>query len=142
MTKSNFRILPMHTKGNACTNMIDRKMIQDTGREISIYPDPVYRPPPKPEKMPMPDIPKSLLGIYQELNMDFEDNSPFEEGLISETYQRPDKSYFQEPHELESLINTGRLIQKFLPKQADINKILKIIQRKFLKGIQLPVTIK
>ena len=48
--------------------------------------------------------------------------------------QRPDKSYFQEPQELESLINTGRLVQKFLPKQADMDKILKDIQRKVLKG--------
>ena len=66
--------------------------------------------------------------------MDFENNSPFQEGIISETYQRPDKSYFQEPHELGSLINTGRLVQKFLPKQADINKMLNIIQRKILEG--------
>ena len=62
--------------------------------------------------------------------------------MISETYQRPDKSYFEEPQELESLINTGRLVQKFLPKQADIDKILKIIQRKVLKGTHLPVTVK
>ena len=59
-----------------------------------------------------------------------------------ETYQRPDKSYFQEPQELESLINTGRLVQKFLPKQANIDKILKIIQRKVLKGAHLPIAIK
>ena len=57
-------------------------------------------------------------------------------------YQRPDKSYFQEPQELDGLINKSRLIQKFLPKQADIGKILKIIQRKFLKGTHLPVTVK
>ena len=29
-----------------------------------------------------------------------------------------------------------------LPNQADIDKILKIIQRKFLKGTHLPVTVK
>ena len=57
-------------------------------------------------------------------------------------YQRPDEWYFQEPQELESLINTGRLVQKFLPKQADIDKILKVIQRKILKGTHLPVTVK
>ena len=34
-------------------------------------------------------------------------------------YQRPDRSYFQEPPELESLGSTGKLIQNFLPKQAD-----------------------
>ena len=40
------------------------------------------------------------------------------------------------------LINTGNLIQKFLPKQADIDKILKVIQRKVFKGTHLPVEIK
>ena len=49
-------------------------------------------------------MPGSLLDIDPELNTDFEDNSPFQEGVISEKYQRPDKSYFQEPQESESLI--------------------------------------
>ena len=57
-------------------------------------------------------------------------------------YQRPDKSYFQEPKELEGLVNTGRLVQKFSPKQADINKILKIIQGKVLKGTHVHATVK
>ena len=34
------------------------------------------------------------------------------------------------------------LIQKFLPKQADMDKILKVIQRKVLKGTHLPFEIK
>ena len=65
---------------------------------------------------------------------------PHQEGIISEFYQRPNKSYFQEPRDLESLMNTGRLIQKLLPKQADIDKILKVIQWKVLKGMHLSVT--
>ena len=36
----------------------------------------------------------------------------------------------------------GNLIQKFLPKQADIDKILRVIQRKVLKETHLPVEIK
>ena len=36
----------------------------------------------------------------------------------------------------------GNLIQKFLPKQADIDKILKVIQKMVLKGTHLPVEIK
>ena len=40
-----------------------------------------------------------------------------------------------------SLVNTSNLIQKFLPKQADIDKVLKIIQFKVLKGVHLSVTI-
>ena len=50
--------------------------------------------------------------------------------------------FYQEPKELDSLVNTDRLVQKFLPKQADIDKILKIIQINVLKGTHLPVTIK
>ena len=61
---------------------------------------------------------------------------------MSETFQRPHKSFFQEPKELGDLINKGNLIHKFLPKQADIDKILKVIQRKVLKGTHLPVEIK
>ena len=51
-----------------------------------------------------------------DINMNFEENSPYQEDVISETYQRSNRSYFQEPPELASLINTGRLVQKFLPK--------------------------
>ena len=40
------------------------------------------------------------------------------------------------------VINTGNLIQRILPKQADIDKMLKVIQRKVLKGTQLPAEIK
>ena len=109
---------------------------------MPIYPDPVYQPPPKPVKTSVPEIPGNLSDIDSELNTDFEDISPFQEGVISESYQRPGKSYFQEPQEWQSLINTGSLEQKFLVKQADINKILKIIQRKVLKGIHLHVTVK
>ena len=76
------------------------------------------------------------------MNTDFEESIPFQEGVILETYQRPDKSYFQEPQELDSLINTDKPVQKFLQKQADIDIILKIMQRQILKGTHLPVTVK
>ena len=36
----------------------------------------------------------------------------------------------------------GRLVKKFLPKQTDVDKILKPIQQKVLKGTHLPVMIK
>ena len=122
--------------------MVERKTIQDVSREIPIYPDLVYRPCPKPVKNLYLKIPRSLSDTDPELKTDFEENSPFQEGVILEMYQRLDKSYFQEPQELESLINTGRLVQKFLLKQAGIDKILKIIQGKVLKGMHLPVTVR
>ena len=61
---------------------------------------------------------------------------------MSKTFQRPDKSFFREPKELGDLINKGNLAQRYLPKQTDIDKILKVIQRKVLKGTHLLVEIK
>ena len=84
----------------------------------------------------------SVENINPVINLDFEENSPFQEDVISETFQRLDKSFFQDPKELKDLINMGNLIQRFLPKQEDIDKILKVIQRNVLKGAHLPVEIK
>ena len=77
-----------------------------------------------------------------EINKDFEENSPYQEGIISEIYQRPDKSQIVDPPELIDLVNTERIVKKYLPKQTDIDRILKVIQRKVLKGTHLPLTIK
>ena len=49
-----------------------------------------------------------------DINIDFEGNSPYQEG--KETYQRYDRSYFQEPPGLDSIINIDKLVQTFLPK--------------------------
>ena len=51
-------------------------------------------------------------------------------------------SHIEEPYELKDLIDTTKLVQKFLPKQMDIEKILDIIRRKVLKSTHLPLTIK
>ena len=75
-------------------------------------------------------------------NLDIEENSPFQEGVISETIQRLDKTFFQKQKSLDDIIDTGNLIHKFLPKQMDIDKILQIIQRKVLKGTHLPIEVK
>ena len=43
---------------------------------------------------------------------------------------------------MADFVNTNNIVQKYLPKQTDIDKVLKIIQRKVLKGTHLPVPIK
>ena len=77
-----------------------------------------------------------------DINTDFEESSPYQKGIISETYQRPDRSYFQDTPEIDSFVNACRLEQKFFPKQTHIDNVLKCIQRKVLKGTHLPVTVK
>ena len=76
------------------------------------------------------------------MNLVFEENSPFQEGVMSKTFQRLDKSFFQNPKDLGDLINKENLMHKFLSKQTDIDKILEVIQRKVLKGTHLPVEVK
>ena len=67
-------------------------------------------------------------------NLDIEANSPFQEGIISETIQRPDKMFFQKPKSLDDIIDMGSLIHKFLPKQMDINRICRLSKGRYLKA--------
>ena len=123
-------------------------IIQPIGPKIQHRPSPPYhdpyaRPPLIPPDITDPtDNQKDLLDNDLDRNVDIEENSPFQEGIISEIYERPETSYIQEPQELKDLIDATKLIQKFLPKQMDIDKILHIIKRKVLKGTHLPLTIK
>ena len=112
-------------------------------RPIPSYHEPFLRPPAKPpDTTGVKDNRKDLLDLDMDRNINFEGNLPYQEGIILEMYERPDKSYIQEPTELKDLIYTTKLIQRFLPKQVDIDKILDIIKRKVLKGTHLPLTIK
>ena len=112
-------------------------------RPTPSYHDPYARPPPKPPDISDPlDSQKDLLDSDLDRKAEIEENLPFQEGIISEIYERPDNSYVQEPQELTDLIDTTKLIQKYLPKQMDIDKILDIIKRKVLKGTHLPLMVK
>ena len=116
--------------------------------DVPFHPGSTYRPPPKPIRSNLPSSHESspssssVKNINPDINLDFEENSLFQEGVISDMFQRLDKIFFQDQKELDDLINMGNLVQKFLPKQADVDKILKVIQRKVLKEMYLPVEIK
>ena len=106
----------MHSISNVNEGMTHtRPLIPD----VPFHPDPTYRPPPKPVRLNMPRSQEcsqsspSTENINPDINLDFEENFPFQESVISEAYQRPNKSFFQEPKELNDLINTGNLIQFF-----------------------------
>ena len=66
---------------------------------------PQTRPPPKP-----PDNLSKEKEI-ESSKIEIEENSPFQESIISEVYERPDKLYFQELTELKDLIDTNNIIQ-------------------------------
>ena len=85
-------------------------------------PDPLHKP------LPV-QLNTDKVNQITSINLNIEENSPFQEGIISETTQRPDKSFFQNPKKLKDIIDMGNLIHKFLPRQTDIDKILHTIQR-------------
>ena len=106
------------------------------------YSDPIMKLPSRPPHKIVQIDSQTNLDLDLEINKDFEENSPYQEGIISEIYQRPEKSQLVEPPELADLVNTDKIVQRYLPRQTDIDKILKVIQRKVLKGTHLPVTIR
>ena len=62
----------------------------------------------------LPPKPPDQLPKRQEVDsskIEIEENLPFQENIISKVYERPDKSYFQEPIKLKDLIHTNNIIQ-------------------------------
>ena len=119
------------------TETITTKQILSINTEQTFHPDSIYRPFSRPLGNLQPNSPETKSDTKPRIDVEFEENALHQEGIISEFYQRLDKSYFQESKDLESLVNTSRLVQNFLPKQADIDKILKIVQQNVLKGTHL-----
>ena len=129
---------PAHSINNANDRIIYSNPFMS---DAPFHPDPLLKPPVKPirQNIICNQNSQNVQDISPNINFDVQENSPFQEGIMSETYQRPDKTFFQEPKELGDLINKGNFIHKYLPKQTDIDKILEIIQRKVLKGTHLPI---
>ena len=64
---------PVQSISNPSTEMINRRMMQKISKDIPFYPDPTYRPSPKPVRIPISQIPGNI-DINLELNTDFEGN--------------------------------------------------------------------
>ena len=79
---------PQHT-----STMHDRGINNDKSfpPDVPLLPYPLHKPLQKKQNMVNP--------TYQntKVNLDIEESSPFQEGIISELIQRPDKSFFQNP---------------------------------------------
>ena len=131
------KIVTGKTNRTQGTNNVHDRLINNNipfMQDVPLHLDPFLKPPNQQNTHEISHNPN--------INSDFEENSPFQEGIMSKTFQRPDKSFFQNPKELGDFINRENLIHKFLPKQTDIDKILEVIQRKVLKGTRLPVEVK
>ena len=62
---------------------------------LSTHPSVSVRPPPK-----VPNAVNDAMSspnLEQDPNVDFEENSPHQEGIITEVYVAPDQSYLEQP---------------------------------------------
>ena len=112
---SDYTIPQTMSECDSISRTIRRKGMWDIRREIPAYVDPIYMPPRKLTEIPLCVIPRKLMDLdsvtlEQGINMDFQGNSSYQEGVISEMYQRPVKSYFQEQPELQGLVSLGKLV--------------------------------
>ena len=88
----------MHTTSNVVNN---NPFIQD----VPFHPDLLLRPKqPIKQNITHGQYPQKEQNISPNINIDFEENSPFQEGIMSETFQRLGKSFFQNPKELRDLV--------------------------------------
>ena len=91
---------PMHSINNADQGMTHTRPLFP---DVPFHPGLTYRPPLKLIRSQMPGSQESSQSSHSpettssNINLDFKENSPFQEGIISEAYKRPDKLFFQEP---------------------------------------------
>ena len=72
---------------------------QVTEIKVPIYPAPLMKPPSRLQDIKAQNDRQINLDLDMDINKDLEENSPYQEGIISEIYQRPDKSQLVEPPE-------------------------------------------
>ena len=126
--------------------VIEQPVIDNPVPVRHLEPSPLLEVPP-PDKEPLevtrqypvhstgnPNIPQDPFDTQMEV--------PFSEDTVEPVFKRPEMTDFEIPPVLEEMIPDGSLIHKHLPKQADIDKILTQINRKYLRRMHLPCSLK
>ena len=88
----------VHTTNNANVRMVNNNpFIPD----VPFHPDLLLRPKQHiKQNMTHKQNSQNEQDISPNINFDFKENSPFQEGFMSETFQRLDKTFFQNPKEI------------------------------------------
>ena len=69
-----------------------------------------------------------------QIEKDIEKHLPIKEEIIDEEYNRLTNKHFRDKPESKRQINASKVVHTFLPKQTDLNKVIKHIEREILKG--------
>ena len=91
-----------------CENPTVQKVLTNPAVNQSTYSQPVMRLPPRPPDLVNRKNHRTDTGI--DPNVNFEENSPHQEGIITETYVSPDQSYMEQPQELADLVDSTKLV--------------------------------
>ena len=112
--------LPIDTRKKRNNEALPSDIIQQPPGSIVLPPGSVLPPIIVPPNVRLPPKPPDMDRIFANLNwgpdpsLDIEENLPHQEGIITETYVAPDKSYLKQPQELIKLVNTSKLVQRHL----------------------------
>ena len=108
------KIVTGKTNSIYSTNSMSDRLINNIPfmPDVPLHLDPLLRTPKQ------QTIKQNIQEINPKINFDFEENSSFQEGIMSETFQRLDKSFFHNAKALGDFINEENLVHKFLPKQT------------------------
>ena len=75
-----------------------------------------------------------------QIEKDIDTNSPYQEEIIEQKYNRQADKYYRDNQELRRQVNASKMIH--VPKQNYLNKMIKCIERKILRGSYLSMTVK
>ena len=108
--------LPIKTEKEKDIKMLPSGIIQQPPKGIvmplgALIP-PIVMPPSArlPPKPPNVDKATTSPNLGPDPNMDIGENSPHQEGIITETYVAPDQSYLEQPQGLIKLVNTLKVV--------------------------------
>ena len=102
---------------------------------------------PQPDQIPQETVSQQPVqrtenSVAKQDPFDTQMEVPFSEDIVEPVFKRPEMTDFEIPPVLEEMIPDGTLIHKHLPKQADIDRILTQINRKYLRKMHLPCSLK
>ena len=75
----------IHSTNSMCDRLINNNPFMP---DVPFHPDPLLKNPKQ------QSVKQNIQEINPKINFDFEENSSFKEGIMLETFQRPDKSFF------------------------------------------------
>ena len=102
---------------------------------------------PQPDQIPQETVSQQPVqrtenSVAKQDPFDTQMEVPFSEDIVEPVFKRLEMTDFEIPPVLEEMIHDGTLIHKYLPKQADIDRILTQINRKYLRKMHLPCSLK